>query len=134
MKRFYVLAFVLLLNITLSAQNRGLLLKETFDSSELPEGWYIDGHEENWSVSTSSKAGGDPNEMYLTWSPVFVDVSRLVMPAFDFTGISSVEVSFNHFHDNYTDPIAFCAGQYRVTRLSRNKGIPDYFLTLLNRL
>ena len=39
--------------------------------------------------------------MYLTWSPVFVDVSRLVMPAFDFTGISSVEVSFKHFHDNY---------------------------------
>ena len=101
MKRFYVLAFVLLLNITMSAQNRGLLLKETFDSTELPEGWYIDGHEENWSVSTSSKSGGDPNEMYLTWSPVFVDVSRLVMPAFDFTGISSVEVSFKHFHDNY---------------------------------
>ena len=101
MKRFYFLVFALLLSLTMSAQGRGLFLRETFDSTELPEGWYIDGHEENWSVSTSSKAGGDPNEMYITWSPIFVDVSRLVMPAFDFTGISSVEVSFKHFHDNY---------------------------------
>ena len=101
MKRFYFLVLALLLSLTMSAQGRGLFLRETFDSTELPEGWYIDGHEENWSVSTSSKAGGDPNEMYITWSPVFVDVSRLVMPAFDFTGVSSVEVSFKHFHDNY---------------------------------
>lgn len=101
MKRFYFLTFVLLLSLTMSAQNRGLLLKENFDSTEFPAGWYIDEHEENWSISTSAKSGGTPNEICMNWSPEFNGTSRLVMPPFDFTDVDEVVVSFKHYHDNY---------------------------------
>ena len=95
------MAFALLLCLTMSAQNRGLLLKENFDSTEIPEGWYIDEHADNWSISTSAKSGGVPNEICMNWAPEFNGTSRLVMPAFDFTDVDEVVVSFKHYHDNY---------------------------------
>ena len=101
MRRFYFLAFALMLTITMSAQNRGLLLKENFDSAEIPEGWYIDEHADNWSISTSAKSGGVPNEICMNWAPEFNGTTRLVMPAFDFTDVDEVVVSFKHYHDNY---------------------------------
>ncbi len=101
MKRFYFLAFALMLCLTMSAQNRGLLLKENFDSAEIPEGWYIDEHADNWSISTSAKSGGVPNEICMNWAPEFNGTTRLVMPAFDFTDVDEVVVSFKHYHDNY---------------------------------
>ena len=85
----------------MSAQNRGLLLKENFDSTEIPEGWYIDEHADNWSISTSAKSGGVPNEICMNWAPEFNGTTRLVMPAFDFTDVDEVVVSFKHYHDNY---------------------------------
>ena len=85
----------------MSAQNRGLLLKENFDSAEIPEGWYIDEHADNWSISTSAKSGGVPNEICMNWAPEFNGTTRLVMPAFDFTDVDEVVVSFKHYHDNY---------------------------------
>ena len=101
MKKTLFLAFMLLISIMMQAQNRDLLLNETFDSTEFPEGWYIDEHEENWSISTSAKSGGMPNEICMNWSPEFNGTSRLVMPPFDFTGVDEVVVSFKHYHDNY---------------------------------
>ncbi len=90
-----------MLTLTMSAQNRGLLLKENFDSTEIPEGWYIDEHADNWSISTSAKSGGAPNEICMNWAPEFNGTSRLVMPSFDFTDVDEVVVSFKHYHDNY---------------------------------
>ena len=90
-----------MLTLTMSAQNRGLLLKENFDSTEIPEGWYIDEHADNWSISTSAKSGGVPNEICMNWAPEFNGTTRLVMPAFDFTDVDEVVVSFKHYHDNY---------------------------------
>lgn len=92
---------MLLISIMMSAQDRGLLLKETFDSMEIPEGWYIDEHAENWSISTSAKSGGLPNEICMNWAPEFNGTTRLVMPEFDFSDVTSVVVSFKHYHDNY---------------------------------
>ena len=83
------------------AQDRGLLLKESFDSMEIPEGWYIDEHAENWSISTSAKSGGTPNEICMNWAPEFNGTTRLVMPEFDFSDVANVVVSFKHYHDNY---------------------------------
>lgn len=92
---------MLLISIMMSAQDRGLLLKETFDSMEIPEGWYIEEHAENWSISTSAKSGGLPNEICMNWAPEFNGTTRLVMPEFDFSDVTSVVVSFKHYHDNY---------------------------------
>ena len=56
----------------------------------------------NWGISATQNAGGEANELVLVWSPQFNGTSRMVMPAVDLTGISSVVVSFKHALDNYT--------------------------------
>ncbi len=101
MKKVLLLTIALLLSTVMFAQNRGVLLKETFDGADIPEGWYVDDHAANWSISTSAKSGGLPNEICMNWAPEFNGTSRLIMPALDLTGVSEVMVSFKHYHDNY---------------------------------
>ena len=84
------------------AQNRAVLLQESFDGSTLPAGWTIMGQNNNWSVSATNNAGGTANEMKLDWSPQFNGMTRLVSPAVDLTGVSSVVFSFKHALDNYS--------------------------------
>ena len=80
-----------------------VLLEEHFDDYGMPSGWYIsDLGTSNWSVSSTNNAGGTANEMRLTWTPQFNGISRLVMPAVNLTGISSVGFSFKHALDNYS--------------------------------
>ena len=102
MKKALSIVFALFLTMVASSQTRSLLLTESFDSDIIPEGWYIaDDGTENWSISTSAKSGGTPNELCLNWAPEFYGTTRLVMPPLDLSGISSVLVSFKHYHDNY---------------------------------
>ena len=85
------------------AQNRAVLLQESFDDTSMPAGWSVAGLGlGNWSVSPTNNAGGAANEMHLTWSPQFNGLSRLVTPAVDLTGINSLVFSFKHALDNYT--------------------------------
>ena len=83
------------------AQNRAILLQESFNGTTMPAGWSINGQPSNWSVSATNNAGGDPNEMHLSWSPQFSGTTRLVSPALDLTGVTSVVFSFKHKLDNY---------------------------------
>jgi len=78
------------------------LLQESFDNSSLPAGWSISSNNSNWSVSATNNAGGAANEMKLDWNPQFNGTTRLVSPAVDLTGISSVVFSFKHALDNYS--------------------------------
>ena len=102
MKKTLLFAFALLFATAMMAQSRAVLLQESFDGTTLPAGWSVDAHQNNWSVSATSNAGGEPNEMHLTWSPQFNGMTRLVSPAIDLTGISSVVFSFKHALDNYS--------------------------------
>ena len=104
MKKTLLLTLALLLSIAVSAQNRGTLLRETFDSPEMPEGWKITGgNTQNWSLSETSFCGGDAYEMKMDYSPIFYNgFSRLTFPKLDLTGIDSITVSFKHYVDIYT--------------------------------
>ena len=102
MKKTLLFTFALLFATAMMAQNRAVLLHESFDGTTLPAGWSIDAHQNNWSVSATNNAGGDPNEMHLAWSPQFSGMTRLISPAVDLTGFSSVVVSFKHALDNYS--------------------------------
>ena len=101
MKKVLFFAFALLFATAMMAQNRGVLLQESFDGATMPAGWSINGQPNNWSVSGTNNAGGEPNEMHLSWSPQFSGMTRLVSPAVDLTGVSSVVFSFKHALDNY---------------------------------
>ena len=102
MKKTLLFAFALLFATAMMAQNRAVLLQESFDGTTLPAGWTISSNNSNWSVSATNNAGGDPNEMHLSWSPQFNGTTRLVSPAIDMTGINSVVFSFKHALDNYS--------------------------------
>ena len=101
MKKTLLFAFALLFATAMMAQDRTVLLQESFDGSSIPSGWSINGQPNNWSVSATANAGGTPNEMHLTWSPQFSGMTRLVSPAVDMTGYSEVVFSFKHALDNY---------------------------------
>jgi len=96
-------------NAAQPTQNRGnreltTLLSESFDNSGLPAGWQVMGlGTTNWSVSSSSNAGGTANELRLNWNPQFTGVSRMVMPAVDLTGAENVVVSFKRSLNNYAN-------------------------------
>ena len=102
MKKTLLFAFALLFATAMMARNRAILVQESFDGSSLPAGWSIDAHQSNWVVSSSSNAGGTPNEMNLHWDPQFTGMTRLITPAVNLTGISSVIFSFKHALDNYS--------------------------------
>ena len=102
MKKTLLFAFALLFATAMTAQNRAVLLQESFDGSTMPAGWSIDAQPNNWSVSATNNAGGEANEMHLAWSPQFNGMTRLVSPAVDLTGINSLVFSFKHALDNYS--------------------------------
>ncbi len=102
MKKVLLFAFAALFATAMMAQNRMVLLQESFDGSALPTGWSISSNTSNWSVSATNNAGGAANEMKLDWSPQFNGTTRLVSPAVDLTGINSVVFSFKHALDNYS--------------------------------
>ena len=102
MKKTLLFAFALLFATATMAQNRAVLLQETFDGATMPAGWSISGQNNNWSVSGTNNAGGQPNEMHLSWSPQFNGMTRLVSPAVDLSGVTSVAFSFKHALDNYS--------------------------------
>ena len=101
MKRTLLFIAAILMSVSVFAQTRATFINEHFNGNSLPEGWQIIGQTSNWSVSATQNAGGEANEMKLDWSPQFNGMTRLVTPAVDLTGVTSVVVSFKHALDNY---------------------------------
>lgn len=103
MKKTLLFIAAVLMSASMFAQTRTTFINEHFDSSSAPSGWNVMGAgTNNWGISATQNAGGAANELVLVWSPQFNGTSRMVMPAVDLTGISSVVVSFKHALDNYT--------------------------------
>ena len=103
MKKSLLFAFTLLFATAMMAQNRSVLLQESFDGASMPAGWSIVGlGQSNWNISATNNAGGEPNEMWLYYGPQFNGISRLVSPVIDLTGLNSVIISFKHSLDNYS--------------------------------
>lgn len=98
MKKSLLLALVLLFSTTIFAQSRAIHLRETFDSTSLPEGWTTSSTgSDNWSISESNIAGGEPNELKLSPTPQAAGITRIITKPIDLTGLSSVTVSFRHY-------------------------------------
>ena len=103
MKKTLLLIAAILVSVSVFAQTRASFINEHFDGTSMPTGWHVvELGSSNWSVVPTHNAGGQPNELNLHWDPQFNGTSRMVMPAVDLTGVSSVIVSFKHALDNYT--------------------------------
>ena len=92
---------LLLVNMTF-AQSRAFIVNESFDSANMPEGWYFTGEgSDNFSISTTNNAGGDANELRFKQFPIVTAGIHLVMATADLTGVESVSISFKHYLQNY---------------------------------
>lgn len=101
MKKSLLIAIAMLVCASAFSQMRTTFINEHFDGSSMPSGWYVAGDGfDNWIVYNSSQAGGQANELMFMWYPIFEGTSRLVMPAVDLTGVSSVMVSMKYALDN----------------------------------
>lgn len=103
MKKALLFIAAVLMSASMFAQTRTTFISEHFDGTSAPAGWTVMGSgTSNWGISATQNAGGEANELVLVWSPQFNGTSRMVMPAVDLAGVSSVVVSFKHALDNYT--------------------------------
>jgi hypothetical protein len=77
-------------------------INETFEQW-LPTGWHVAsaGANENWHQNESSHAGGESPEARFRWSPITQATQRLIIPALDTEGVSSVELEFKYSIDDY---------------------------------
>ena len=97
MKKNLFLALALLLSVSIFAQNNSFIINETFDSAEMPEGWYFTGEgADNFKINSTNNAGGDPNELYFKSSPIVTAGIQLVMGSADLTGVEALGLSFKH--------------------------------------
>ncbi len=99
MKKLYVLIAMIGLSSFVLGQT---FLAEDFSSNQMPpDGWTIDAQAAQWSVSNSNNALGIAPEAKFSYTNGNA-TSRLISPAIDLTGYSSVFISFNHFLDDYS--------------------------------
>ena len=86
------------LNFTTQANPATVPYTQTFDGTTFPPNWFQSST--NWSVSTTSNAGGSPNEMKASWFS-FVGTTRLILGPINTTGMTSLKLAFKHFFDDY---------------------------------
>ncbi len=84
------------------------LIFETFDATTLPTDWSVMGEStSNWSIVTTSLAGGTANELRFYYSPRFTGRSSVVSPVINTVGMAELTLEFTHFIDHWThtDPM-----------------------------
>jgi hypothetical protein len=87
-----------------------LPLCEFFDAAAMPACWteQLEGlmQSDHWSISSSNLAGGTQNEAVATFSfpgegVTLADNDRLISPAFNTTGLTSINLSYRQYLDDY---------------------------------
>jgi hypothetical protein len=76
-------------------------LSEDFSGTMPPADWTIDGLPAQWSISNSANAGGTAPEAMFTWIQQ-TSVTHLISPEIDLTGLTSVNLTFRHFYDDFS--------------------------------
>jgi len=103
MKKLYsLLVFIIALSVSVNGQ---IYIEESFNESEMPpDGWSLDGYENQWGVSNSTYSGGEaPEGRYARTTAN--GTTRFISPEVDLTGETTVMFSFRHivFDKNSTD-------------------------------
>jgi hypothetical protein len=82
----------------------GVVFAEDFTgvaSDTIPAGWTATPHPDNWYVAASNAAGGTSPEMEFSWTPSFIDTSRLISPVIDAGAYSGLQLTFKQSVNNF---------------------------------
>jgi len=107
-----LLLFLFLVPSLLMAQS---YFNVDFSGTFPPTGWTIDAHATNWSAVSTNNSGGTAPEARFNWSPQFVGDSRLISPAINTTGNTTVTTEFKYNLDHY-------GGAYTIGAATRSGG------------
>ena len=103
MKKTLLLTLALILSAVSFAQEKTILLNETFNSTSLPSGWLVYGPgSNNWKISLTNRAGSECNELMFYFDPAVNGISRLVTKSMNLKTVESVAISFKHYLDNFS--------------------------------
>ena len=103
MKKTLLLTLALILSAAIFAQEKNILLNETFNSTSLPNGWLVYGPgSNNWKISLTNRAGSECNELMFYFDPAVNGISRLVTKSMNLKTVESVAISFKHYLDNFS--------------------------------
>lgn len=89
-----------------NCNSQSLPFSESFNGAlEIPVCWeqQINGNNvtANWSTSPTNNAGGSTGELMSSYQSVSAGINRLVLPVFNTTGMSGLNLSFKHMLDAY---------------------------------
>lgn len=85
-----------------------LLMAQTFFNLDFsgtfpPTGWTFEGYAAQWTQSSTDNAGGSAPEAMFTYINS-TGTTRMISPATNLTGLSSVTINFKHMVDHYGGP------------------------------
>ncbi|NOU19635.1 MAG: T9SS type A sorting domain-containing protein [Bacteroidales bacterium] len=90
---------------TLAIPSLSLPVTENFASSTLPSQWTTQntgtGITERWSMSNTANAGGAAYELMCTYQQINPATTRIITPAVNTVGVSTVTFSFKHMLNAY---------------------------------
>ena len=93
-KHYLLLTLLIVLSVSLFAQNKTLFLSESFANSTLPDGWEAltwPIASVGWIISNTTQAGGDPHELGLSYTPTLGGgVGRMASPVIDLSNPAGV--------------------------------------------
>ncbi len=78
------------------------------ESGNIPIGWIRDSN--NWRVTNTDGAGGQPPELRFIWNPVVTGKFYVYTPQMNTSGYDELMLSFKHHVNNYADP-----GEYTLS-------------------
>jgi len=96
-----LILFLFLLPSLLVAQS---YFNVNFSGTFPPTGWTIDAHTGNWSAVSTNNSGGTAPEARFNYSPTFTGDSRLISPAINTTGNTTITAEFKFMLDHYGGP------------------------------
>ena len=100
------------ISFTTACTIASLPVTENFNLTSFPSCWTQQisgsGAINSWSVSSTNKAGGSPNEMKSTWQSVNPGVTRLVSLPINTMGVTQLNLSFRHMLDAFSTGATLC--------------------------
>lgn len=97
----FVVALIAALSMQFGLTAQTLLWEDFSNATMPPAGWSIAGLNAQWSISGSNLAGGTAPEAKFTYINQ-TTTTRLISPAINTSGLTSLKISFRHFYDDYS--------------------------------
>ena len=135
------------LSFTTLCSSYSLPFSEDFSGGSLPNCWTQQSQNctDRWWVESTNNAGGSAGELRCLWEEVSPATTRLVSPELNTVGISSMDLSFIHFFDDWgagatikiqssTDGVNWTDESWSYTSGSGNLGPETVNVNITNNL